>query len=274
AGKHVYCAKPIAVDVPGCASIEAAGRKATSKKLVFLVDFQTRANEFYREAAKRIHRGDMGRLVCGVAGYPCGVIGLEAPATSEDRLRKWYCTKAISGDFIVEQSIHSLDVTTWMINAAPIAAMGRGGSKGLRRYGDIYDHFTLVYEFPDNVAVSFHCEQMCHGSPNEIMCRIYGANGTFDSDYLTHVWIHSPDKGYAGGEFKDLYDSGTIVNIKEFHEAITGGRYDNETVSQSVRSNLTAILGREAAYARKRLTWEALMASTQRLEPDLSGLKS
>jgi predicted dehydrogenase len=274
AGKHVYLAKPIAVDAPGCQSIEASGRKASEKKLVYLVDFQTRANEHYREAAKRVHRGDIGKLVCGDAKYPCGVIGKEGPATPEDRLRKWYCNKAISGDFIVEQSIHALDVATWFVNAAPVAAMGRGGSKGLRAYGDIWDFFTLVYEFPENIDLSFHCVQMVHGAPNEICCRIYGENGTFDSDYFGHVSISSPDKAYPRAEFKQLYTSGTVVNIKEFYEAVTGGDYANSTVPPSVRSNLTAILGREAAYRKQRLTWTELLTSTDKFEADLAGLKS
>jgi len=274
AGKHVYCAKPIAVDVPGCRSFEASGKKATEKKLVFLVDFQTRANEHYREAARRIHRGDIGKLVSGDAKYPCGVMGLKTPATPDDRLRCWYCDKALSGDFIVEQSIHALDVATWMINAAPVAAMGRGVSKGLRAYGNIWDSFTLVYEFPDSVNLSFHCVQMVHGAPNEIQCRIYGANGTFDSDYFRFVSIQSPDKAYPRQEFTDLYTSGTVVNINEFYQAITGGDYSNPTVAPSVRSNLTAVMGREVAYRKELLTWDALLKSSERLEADLSGLKS
>lgn len=274
AGKHVYLAKPIAVDVPGCQSIEASGKKAGSKKLVYLVDFQTRANEHYREAATRVHRGDIGKLVCGDAKYPCGVMGLEGPATPEDRLRKWYCSKAVSGDFIVEQSIHALDVATWFMNAAPIAAMGRGGTKGLRAYGDIWDYFTLVYEFPQDVSLSFHCVQMVHGAPNEICCRIYGENGTFDSDYFGHVSIQSPNKALARVDFKDLYTSGTVVNIKEFHDAVTKGDYSNPTVAPSVRSNLTAIMGREAAYNKQTITWTDLLKCTDRLEVDLNGLES
>lgn len=274
AGKHVYMAKPIAVDVPGCQSVEASGKKATEKKLVYLIDFQTRANEHYREAAKRIHRGDIGKLVCGDAKYPCGVFRKEPPATPDDRLRTWYCDKAISGDFIVEQSIHAIDVTTWMIDAAPVAAMGRGSSKGLRSYGNIWDDFTIVYEFPNDVSVSFHCVQMVHGAPNEICCRIYGQNGTFDSDYFSHVFIQSPDKGYPRADFKDLYTSGTVVNMKEFYEAVTKGDYSNPTVKPSVRSNLTAIMGRESAYRKKLLTWDELMKSTDRLEADLAGLKA
>ncbi len=273
AGKHVYLAKPIAVDVPGCLSIAESARKAAEKKLVYLVDFQTRANEFYREAARRIHAGGLGRLICGDARYPCGVIRIVAPEGPEDRLRRWYCNKTLSGDFIVEQSIHALDVATWFADAAPLKATGTGGSKGLRPYGDIWDHFNVIYAFPNDFVLNFYSVQMAHGSPNEIVCRIYGSKGTVDSDYFSHIWIHGPNP-WEGGQFKDLYDSGTAVNIKEFYDAVTKGDYANKTVAPSVRSNLTCILGRTAAYKGGTVTWDEMMNANEKWEADLSGLKA
>ncbi len=70
AGKHVYLAKPMAVDVPGCMTIAETGKKATARKLVCLIDFQTRANDLYLETLRRVHQGDIGRLVSAVASYP------------------------------------------------------------------------------------------------------------------------------------------------------------------------------------------------------------
>jgi myo-inositol 2-dehydrogenase/D-chiro-inositol 1-dehydrogenase len=273
AGKHVYLAKPIAVDVPGCNTIADSGKKATDKKLVYLVDFQTRANEFFREAAKRIHDGQLGRLVCGDARYPCGVMDKKPPKTPDERLREWYNYRAFSGDFIVEQSIHVLDVATWFAGAAPLSALGTGGSKGLRLYGDDWDHFNLIYKFPNDFVLSFYSTQMVHGAPNEIVCRVYGSKGTAFSDYFAGVHITGP-KPWKGAKFTDLYDSGTTVNIREFYEALTEGKYENPTVSPSVRSNLTAILGRTAAYKGVPMTWDEMMRSEERLEADLQGLKS
>lgn len=276
AGKHVYLAKPIAVDVPGCQSIRESGMKATAKKQVFLIDFQTRANKDYREAAKRVHGGKIGRLICGDAHYPCGHIAMEAPASPEDRLRRWYCNKALSGDFIVEQSIHAIDVASWLIDKEPIRAYGRGLSKGLRTYGDIRDHFNLIYDFPDDFVLSFYSVQMVHGAPAEIACRIYGQEGTVSTDYYGHVWMHTRDKKRdMEAKVPDMYANGTIVNIAEFYEALTQGKYENVTVPQSVRSNLTAILGRDAGYKNGApLTWDEMMQKSEKLEPDLAGLKA
>ncbi len=275
AGKHVFLAKPIAVDVPGCRLIAKSGKKATEKKLVYLVDFQTRAHASYREAARKIHAGELGRLICGDAHYPCGHIAMEKPQDAEDRLRRWYCDRTISGDFIVEQSIHALDVATWFLDAAPVKACGTGGSKGLRPYGNVWDHFNLVYWFPKDVPVNFYSVQMAHGSPNEIICRIYGEKGTVDSDYFEHIWIHGP-KPWDGGKWgvMDMYGGSCEVNIKEFYEAVSGGDYSNKTVEPSVRSNLTAILGRTAAYKGGEATWEDMMKTAEVWKADLSGLKA
>lgn len=137
AGKHVFLAKPIAVDVPGCLSIAESGKRTTQNKLVFLVDFQTRANELYREAVRRVHAGDIGKLVLGEAHYPwSGGARGPAPTVLEEQLRNWYHVLALSGDFVVEQAIHSLDVASWIANADPLRAWGTGG-RSLRREHDL-----------------------------------------------------------------------------------------------------------------------------------------
>lgn len=276
AGKHVYVAKPIAVDVPGCLTIGESGRKATEKKRVFLVDFQTRANEFYREAVKRVHNGAIGKLVTGWANYPWGVGHFPGPDTPEDRLRRWYCYRELSGDFIIEQNIHALDVASWILNANPIKAIGAGGSKGLRAYGNIYDWFNVNLWFPDDFVLSYTGNQCTPMGKDEIACRVYGSKGTIDTDYYTHVRIDGmPEAVYKGGTWKhgEIYTTGTVVNVKEFHEQITRGNYENRTVPESVRSNLTCVLARTAAYENRPVTWEEIMTKKERLEPDLKGLK-
>ncbi len=273
AGKHVFLAKPIAVDVPGCQAIARAGREATAKKQVFLVDFQTRASEFYREALRRVRGGDIGRLVMGEASYPWQSGGRGAPpASREERLRSWYYVLELSGDFIVEQSIHSLDVACWIAGADPIKARGTGGRK-LRPEGSIWDHFAVTYWFPGDLVISFTCIQSVPGVKDEIRCRVFGSDGVIDTDYFGEVWIRGT-KPYAGGSTPDLYTSGAAANIKEFREAIVHGDASNPTVAESVRSNLTAVLGREAGYRGGEVTWEDLLKTARTLEPDLAGLKA
>jgi myo-inositol 2-dehydrogenase/D-chiro-inositol 1-dehydrogenase len=272
AGKHVFLAKPIAVDVPGCLTIAEAGRLATARKLVFLVDFQTRANDLYREALRRVHQGDIGKLVLVEAHYPWEGGGRgEPPATAEERLRSWYYVLELSGDFIVEQSIHSLDVATWIINADPIRAVGAGGHR-VRPSNSIWDHFALTYHFPDNLLLSFTCVQSIPGVKDEITARAFGADGMIYTDYFGDVWIRGRTS-YRGGSTGVLYTTGAQKNIDEFHQFITQGHYANPTVAPSVRSNLTAVLGREAGYRGGEVTWKDLLKEGKKLEPDLKGVK-
>ena len=273
AGKHVYLAKPIAVDAPGCQTIAAAGQRATAKKQVFLVDFQTRANEHFREAVGLVHKGAMGPLVMAEAWYPWSGGGRGAPpATPEEQLRSWYYVLPLSGDFIVEQSIHSLDLATWIINADPLRARGTGGHK-VRPANSIYDHFAITYSFPNDLVLSFTCIQSIPMVKDEIRARVFGAGGFIDADYYSGVVLRGPETAVRG-TVGDLYTSGAVVNINEFHDAVIKGDCSNPTVVPSVRSNLTAILGREAAYHRDELTLAALLKQGKKLEPNLKGLKA
>jgi myo-inositol 2-dehydrogenase / D-chiro-inositol 1-dehydrogenase len=278
AGKHVYLAKPVAVDVPGCRTVEESGRKATEKKRSFLVDFQTRTDPLYREAVKRAQYGDLGRIVCGEATYVCGPTFVdqakwlaEKPADPEVRLRAWGLDRTLSGDIITEQNIHALDVATWVLDAAPLHAVGTGGRKA-RTAGTCWDHFSVIFTFPPDVVVTFMSKQLGDGA-DDICCRMYGTEGTFDSHYFGEVSIrgHLP---YRGGKMANLYLDGAVANIAAFHDSITRGEFSNATVAPSVRSTLTTILGRTAALRGAKVTWDEVMAASEALEADLTGLMS
>ena len=273
AGCHVYCAKPIAVDVPGCLTIAAAGRKAAANKRVMLVDFQTRANAFYREAVRRVHAGDIGPVVSGEAVYYTGGGGCNADLKApEERLRRWFLDRALSGNVITEQNIHALDVATWIVGQDPLQAYGACGKKGRSDPGDCNDHFAVLYTFPGDVLLSFASKQFGSGA-EEIGCRMFGPKGTIETHYWGAVFIRG-EKSYKGGRNPNLYEDGVVVNIADFHRAIVQGDYANATVAASVRSNLTTILGRTAAYKKDVVTWDEIMKSAEKLPYDMTGLKA
>ena len=273
AGKHVFLAKPIAVDVPGCVSIGESGKKATEKKLGFLVDFQTRANRFFREAIKRVHSGDMGELVSVYSYYPWSAGGhdtqLDGP---ESYLRNWYQSMELSGDCIVEQDIHTLDVASWILGKNPIRAYGTAGRK-IRKNGNINDHFNVIFEYPGDVSVQFASVKFIPTVKDEIICRAWGTGGVLETNYFGDVFI-TGRKPYEGGNCGDNYWSGTVTNAKEFAESIASGDFSNPTVAPSMHSNLTCVLGRDAARQKKQLTWEEMMSKGEKLEMKLDGLKS
>ena len=280
AGKHVYVAKPVAVDVPGCRSIEESGRKAAEKKLVLLVDFQTRANEFYQEALRRVHAGALGTLAYGQAIYhsdrltPDDLAGNENDA--EKRLRNWVFDIGLSGDIIVEQNIHTLDVMNWVMQTPPMQCTGTGGRKGRIDIGDTWDHYACVYEYPDNVGVTFSSRQFnCAGNDEGIRMDMHGSKAVLLSKYAGEVLIKGGKESfYRGGKSPDLYRAGATTNVAAFHKSITEGDVTNPTVEPGVQSNLVAVLGRTATRRKQTVTWKEMLESAETLEADLSGLKA
>ena len=278
AGCHAFVAKPVAVDVPGCTTIAEAGKKATENKKCFLVDFQTRASEFYREAIRRVHDGDIGPLVSGEAVYYCGTTwgGNEAlaadPKKPENRLRAWGLDRVLSGDVITEQNIHSLDVTSWIMVQPPIKAYGTCGRKGRVDPGDCHGHFSVVFYYPDDVVVTFISKQFGTGY-DDIGNKMFGPDGTLETHYFGQVLIRGR-KSYQGGKQPGLFTEGAVVNIADFHTSIVQGDWSNPTVAPSVQSNLTTILGRIAAYRGGEATWDEMMKANEKLEFETDGLKA
>jgi myo-inositol 2-dehydrogenase/D-chiro-inositol 1-dehydrogenase len=268
ANKHVYLAKPVAVDVPGCNSILATSKEAQGK-LSFLVDFQTRADPLFIEAAKRVHNGEIGELVCGQIYYQTGRLGrqdLPGMSPTQARLRNWVFDKILSGDIIVEQNIHVLDVCNWYLQAHPLKAGGTGGRKARTDIGDCWDHFIAIYWYPNDVKIAFSSSQFLEGFDDMCM-RVYGTRGTVDSHYGGRVTItgRSP---WEGGDTANIYADGAITNVKNFVKSIETGEYLNNA-QVSVESNLTSILGRMAAYRENLVTWDGMMRANEKLETEI-----
>jgi myo-inositol 2-dehydrogenase / D-chiro-inositol 1-dehydrogenase len=278
AGKHVYLAKPVAVDVPGCTTIQESAAKATASHLCFLVDFQTRTNELFIEAVRRVHDGAIGRFAFGEATYhaedPFEAQAEHARANGpEARLRAWGLSRELSGDIITEQNIHTLDVASWIMGGPPVSAYGTGGRK-FRDVGTCWDTFSVTFQYPDNVGITFSSRQFNgHGTrPEGIRNRMFGSEGVLETEYGGQVLIRGK-QFYRGGQTPTIYEQGAVSNIAAFHDSIQRRDYSNATVAESVRSNLVTILGRSAAYRGAVVTWEELLSGGERLLPDLTGLK-
>ncbi len=281
AGKHVFVAKPLAVDVPGCRSILESAEKAQGK-VSFLVDFQTRAQPVFQEAATRVHRGDIGVPVLGHVFYH-GSGGDPTPrpgwSRNEARLRLWPRDRVLSGDIIVEQNIHAIDMGNWLLQGHPVKARGSGGRRVRMKYGDCWDYFVVAFWYPNNVIVDFSSVQFAQGF-YDICARVYGSEGTVDSHYGLgkrfgvdprydgYVAI-SGAKPWKGADRDDTFDSGAIANVKRFIESVRTGNYINNG-RESVESNLTCILGRTAAYRGGTATWDEILDLNVKLEARLS----
>jgi predicted dehydrogenase len=281
AGCHVYLAKPIAVDVPGCHSIGDSGRRASRNKRCFLVDFQTRADPYYIEALKRLRDGALGDFVFGEAIYHANCpfkrmyeTWRSDPDNSENRLRAWGLDRVLSGDIITEQNIHTLDVMSWIMDAEPVSAVGTGG-RTIRPVGTCNDHFELLFEYPNKVSITFSSKQFDgRGTqPDGIRNRMFGSKGVLETQYGGQVILRG-ENFYRGGSSPGIYKDGAVANIATFHKSIVEGKFDNPTVEPSVRSNLVTILGRTAAYTGRKVRWRQLVRSTEKLDANLKGVKA
>jgi len=278
AGKHVYCEKPVAIDVPGAKHVLEIGKKAEGK-LSLDVGFQIRMAPPFIELVKRIHAGAMGDIVSGAAYYYCPRIDFSFPDAPQPvrRLRNWLQDRVLSGDIIVEQNIHAIDICNWVLQGHPVKATGYAGRKGREFPGDTCSsHFNIVYQYPNEVDVSFSSTQFgkVQFDVNE---RFNGVRGSSQSPYAGPLgiwgeeqWVWSgSDKPAAEGQFSasgsfsDNLAQADPEKQKAFIGSITSGKFHNQAVT-GVETALTAMLGRQAAYQGRELTWDELLRSNER----------
>jgi myo-inositol 2-dehydrogenase / D-chiro-inositol 1-dehydrogenase len=193
------------------------------------------------------------------------------PSNKELLLRAWGVDRVLSGDVITEQNIHALDVASWFLNADPIKAYGTGG-RARDFVGTCWDHYAIIFYYPNDVLVSFNSKQVGHGY-DDIMCRAYGFKGYADTHYSGKVTVRSTEDVFSG-ETGNLYADGVVRNVAAFYDSITKGDFSNPTLAPSVRSNLTTILGRTAAYQKREVTWDEMMRTNEKWVIDLTGLKA
>ena len=154
-GKHVYLEKPVAVDVPGAMKVIEIGKRVDGK-LSLDVGFQIRDCPPFVEMVRRIHGGALGKIVCGEAHYWTGYIDRPAwpdASPAERRLRNWVHDRVLSGDIIVEQNIHVIDICNWILKGHPLKVFATGGRQGRPgNDGDAFGNYNAVLHYPDDVT--------------------------------------------------------------------------------------------------------------------------
>jgi len=277
AGCHVYMAKPIATDVPACLQIEALGKQATQKKLSFLVDYQLPTEEANLEVAKRIREGALGPLAHILSfGFSGAWADPPKGPTLESRLRGeiWLSDIALGGDNIVSYDIPIIDGVVWVLGKRPTSACGRSRICRPNPSGDRCDCGGVVYEFDDGVLWTHVFQAMDNNADiTTLSANLFGQVATGHIQYGGKVYVRGGEKHYVGN-CGSIYDQGAIRNIATFYQSIVEGHFESPTVQRAVDGTLTAILGREAAVRRARLTLDELIKENKKLEVDLSGLKA
>lgn len=263
AGKHIFTEKPVAVDPTGVRSVIASAELARTKGLAIVAGTQRRHDPAYRATIARLHDGQLGTVLSGQVYWNQGGLWHAARqpewSDAEWQIRNWLYFTWLSGDHIVEQHVHNIDVANWVIGGPPVRATAVGGRQ--RRtdpaFGQIFDHFAVDYEYATGARVLSMCRQM-DGAANHVGERFAGTRGTTDAR-LT-----------IAGATPFRYDGPTPNPYQQEHvhliASIRAGTPLNEG-RQVAESTLTAIMGREAAYTGQAVTWEEIVDCEQDLTP-------
>src|SRR5271170_913637 len=283
AGKHVYCEKPVAVDVPGAKKVVEIGKRAEGK-LSLDVGFQIRDCPPFVELVKRIHGGALGKIVCGEAHYLSGYLDRPAwpnASPTERRLRNWVYDRVLSGDIIVEQNIHVIDICNWILQGHPEKCSGAGGRLGRPASdGDVYGNYNVVFTYPGGIDVTFSSTQFAKGWW-DVTERFFGTKGTSQSPYSGPLGIwgdepwqtpQTPEKDAQGfsatGKFTSNLEFADAEKKKLFVESITSGKFHNQA-EKGVESAVSCMMARTAAYTGKEVTWEEQMKSGEKWDAKL-----
>lgn len=261
AGKHIFMEKPVAVDPVGVRSVIESSDLAQQKGLAIVAGTQRRHDPGYREIIRRIHDGAIGEVLSGQA-YWCQEELWSKPrqegwSDMEWQLRNWLYFDWLSGDHIVEQHVHNLDILNWIFGGPPKSAFGMGGREVRRdaQFGNIFDHFAVEYEYPNGARVTSLCRQT-----GGTTCRI--------SEYVIGTRGRSDPSRRIEGPAEFTYEpSGEPVNpyVQEHTDLITSIR-EGTPLNEGRRiaeSTLTAIMGRMSAYTGRQISWKWAMNSSK-----------
>jgi predicted dehydrogenase len=269
AGKHVFTEKPVAVDPVGIRAVLATAELARQKNLALVAGTQRRHDPRYIETMRRVHDGAIGDITNGqVYWNQGGLWNYERRAGMSDtewQIRNWLYFTWISGDHIVEQHIHNIDVANWALGGPPVRANGVGGRQARvdPSYGHIFDHFAVELEYANGARILSMCRQQ-DGTARYVGERFAGTRGVA-SPSDGNPWIRGSTAEWQweqDGEPVNPY----VQEHTDLIASIRAGSPINEG-RQVAESNLTAILAREVAYTGQDITWDEIMTSNLDLTP-------
>jgi predicted dehydrogenase len=282
-GKHVYCEKPIGVDVAQSKQALEIGKRAQGRVSIE-VGFQIRSAPPFVEIVRRIQQGALGKIGAIAANYNApGTSYPPMPNMSADelRIRRWYWDLVLSGDIIVEQAIHLIDICNWVLQAHPVKATGIGGRNIISHPGDTWDNYEIAFTYPENVHVSFSCTQFGPNDWFDVSARMFGADGHAEIPYSgpmrivgNHAWAwanQEPAKQpaqtsfAANGVFNDNLALAQREKDRGFIDSITSGNFHNQ-IAAGVETAFSAMLGRMAGRRGGEVTWEELLRHGEKLE--------
>lgn len=267
AKKHIFCEKPFGTDPVNLRRFMAAAKKSEELKLTVKSGAQRRSQAWYLDQYKRVKNGEIGEIVALNANW----VGTPVLNFKNDKLfpyhkrdpqwgdmeyqtRNWYSFVWISGDQVVEQHLHNIDVCNWFMGTHPVEVIASGGAAWRPRedeYGNIYDHLHADFVYPNGVHMASHCRQY-NNAPSNVSERIVGTKGLVDSASLR-------------GE-KLAVDPYVQEHTDMLNSIRGNGPYINEAMAVA-ESTMTCLMARESAYSGQKVTWDMMMGSQLDLLP-------
>jgi myo-inositol 2-dehydrogenase / D-chiro-inositol 1-dehydrogenase len=275
-GKHVYCEKPVGIDIHQAHQALGIAQRVQPAQSVD-VGFQCRNAPPIAAIAEMIKAGALGKIAAVAANYnaPASLEKIRIGASADEyRLRNWLWDRALSGDILVEQNIHIIDLCNWLLGARPLKATATGGRNILTHFGDCWDNYQVDFTYPGDVHLSFSSTQFGNYGGFDAGLRLYGASGSATVPYSgpvqitgTQAWAWQESAGAApgsgqfaaNGSFSDNLAFADRDKERTFIDSITSGLVHNQ-IAAGVETALSCMLGRMAGYQRREVTWEELLA--------------
>ncbi|HEX8983988.1 MAG TPA: Gfo/Idh/MocA family oxidoreductase [Bryobacteraceae bacterium] len=252
ARKHIFMEKPAGVNAAGCRRVTVAAKKADPTKRI-TVDYQQRYGKDYRKAYELVKSGDLGSIQMIRAAWFGGGSPIKTghPA-GQERIRNWFFYRDLSGDILVEQDCHNVDVINWFTGRHPVRVSGYGTQR-IRKYGDVYDSLAATFQFDDGLVFSFSANQFRTPGFTEVgetfICD-KGAVNVSRKGYT--IW-----RGQRPPETVPTTYDITEDNVREFVEGCLNGKLENAAFS-AVESTLTAVMGVAAIVKGQPVTWDEI----------------
>lgn len=271
-GKHVFMEKPVATDAPGVRNIIEVAIKAKEKKLKVVVGHHLRFQKSSIELINKLQSGDIGDIINMRAYFNTGGVWVRDRKSGmtemEYQVWNWYYFNWLSGDHIVEQHVHDLDLMNWLKGSHPVKAQGMGGrqTRTGNEYGQIFDHHFVEYQYPDGSMLNSQCRHQ-KGCWNNWSDAGQGTKGTFNCVPARQLSTIYDNKGNVIWEYLGKDDTEPHqVEQTEFFRMLRQDEYINQAESGAI-STMTAIMGRMATYSGQKVTWEEAINSTENLLP-------
>lgn len=266
-GKHVFCEKPVAVDIPGVHQVEAAVKLAKEKKLCIVSGFCFRYSFPNRDFVNRVKGGAIGDIKAISTFRHGGELSYKdrQPSWSdvEYQLRNWVYHQRYSGDLIVEQTVHSIDYMCWILGEAipqKVTATGGRQSRPWNKFGNVFDHFAVEYQY-ENGLRGFHFGRQQNGTTSRNSVEVMGLDGYADVAINSSYDIFGKEPWKNTTRLNNMYQT----QHDELFKAIREGKVINDDFMAN--STLLAIWGRLSAYSGKSISYDEIMNSKETVGP-------